>query len=143
MLTKQRKRGEIITDDQFVNMMKMVQADFVDVDLLFDCIESNFMIKSNYIRILILLREVWNNNNLKNVSLLEFIADHKKLKRLIKKGLYLDNVYCTLVELKDHRSFNKQKEYFLKYIENVDPYIKETLLYNLKDLNPYVKHEQQ
>jgi hypothetical protein len=40
MLTKQRKRGEIITDDQFVNMMKMVQADFVDVDLLFD---SNFI----------------------------------------------------------------------------------------------------
>jgi hypothetical protein len=142
MLTKQRKRGQVITDDQFVNMMKMVQADFVDIDLLFDCIESNFMIKSNYIRILILIREAYNNNRLKNVSLLEFIVDHKKLKRLfVKKGLYLDNLYFTLVELKDHRSFNKQKEYFLKYIENVDPYIKETLLNNLKDLNTYIKHE--
>jgi hypothetical protein len=142
MLTKQRKRGQVITDDQFVNMMKMVQADFVDIDLLFDCIESNFMIKSNYIRILILIREAYNNNRLKNVSLLEFIVDHKKLKRLfVKKGLYLDNLYFTLVELKDHRSFNKQKEYFLKYIENVDPYIKETLLNNLKDLNIYIKHE--
>jgi hypothetical protein len=39
------------------------------------------------------------------------------------------------------KKFNKQKEYFLKYIENVDPYIKETLLYNLKDLNTYIKHE--
>jgi hypothetical protein len=142
MLTKQRKRGQVITDDQFVNMMKMVQADYVDVDLLFDCIESNFMIKSNYIRILILLREVWNNDKLKHVTLLEFIVNHKKLRRLfVKKGLYLDNLYCTLVELKDHRSFNKQKEYFLKYIENVDPYIKETLLNNLKDLNTYIKHE--